>query len=151
MSYLQHLDNEDAAVAANLIPLDQRDFNTDRFRLIGEELVSKAVLLESVRDGKCFQVSLQKEGDEDVAVTHWADVATERDSAVNWICEDDLENYWEQNCFVLHPVILTCMDELAALKHTGDVENLQLALQRGGSLEPSQFYHFDYLAQLFVG
>lgn len=55
VSYLKHLDNEDFESTELL---EKRDFNTDRFRQIGEEIVSKAVLHESVRDGKCFQVSL---------------------------------------------------------------------------------------------
>jgi hypothetical protein len=50
--------------------------------------------------------------------------------AYNWLCEDDLENYWNRNCLVLHPTITTCMDELAILKHTGDAVNLELALER---------------------
>lgn len=49
---------------------------------------------------------------------------------MNWLCADDLENYWSDNCLVLYPTITTCMDELAILKHTGDVGNLELALER---------------------
>ena len=90
--------------------------------------------------------------------------------APNWLCEDDLENYWLRNCFVLHPTITTCMDELAILKHTGDVTNLELAMKRQfeeqqkqkhtaneddqkkeEAKDPNFFYNFDFLAQLFVG
>ena len=58
---------------------------------------------------------------------------------------------------MLHPTITTCMDELAILKHTGDVINLDQALDRkrialeekqGNEEEnhPTRFYDFDYLA-----
>jgi len=44
---------------------------------------------------------------------------------------------------------MTCMDELAIMKHTGDAIHLEQALQRTEELE--LFYNFEYLAQLFVG
>ena len=48
------------------------------------------------------------------------------------------------------------MDELAILKHTGDAQNLEKALEQRRSWlrqgkEMPFFYNFDYLAQLFVG
>lgn len=62
---------------------------------------------------------------------------------------------------MLHPTITTCMDEMAILKHTGDVANIEMALERKkAALEAEQkeqdqphshFYDFDFLAQLFVG
>ena len=75
------------------------------------------------------------------------------EEAINWLCEDDLDNYWRRNCLVLYPTITTCMDELAILKHTGDATNLELALERERQKqdEVSFFYRFDFLAQLFVG
>ena len=73
------------------------------------------------------------------------------DEATNWLCEDDLENYWNNNCMLLHPSITTCMDELAILKHTGDGPNLELALREWRRGDKDFFYNFDFLAQLFVG
>lgn len=98
-------------------------FDTDRFRKIGDQLVSKIVLRESVSNAKCFQVRLKADEQDDES-------QIQATMATNWLCEDDLENYWRNNCLVLYPSITTCMDEMAILKHTGDAQNLQLALQR---------------------
>ena len=49
------------------------------------------------------------------------------------------------------------MDEMSILKHTGDADNLEKALERlreeqlAGHQGQGQFYNFEYLAQLFVG
>ena len=115
VSYLKRLDEDQG-----LLQEQSRDFDTDRFRKIGDELVSKAVLSETVRDGKCFQV-VNPRG---------AVRSNSLDEAANWICDDDLEDYWRQNCILLNPAITTCMDETAILKHTGDAENLKLSLLR---------------------
>ena len=53
---------------------------------------------------------------------------------------------------MLYPAITTCMDEMSILKHTGDADNLEKALERrregqlGGHQDQDQFYNFEYLA-----
>ena len=161
VSFLKKLDDGEV----NKTMRQRREFNMRRFRKIGEELVSNAVLHESVNEGKCFQVSrwLNQNVDDDTEAED--EIEWDHDHAPNWLCEDDLENYWLRNCFILLPTITTCMDELAILKHTGDVVNLELAMQRHQmqeeiakrdhlqteGQEPDFFYNFDFLAQLFVG
>ena len=98
--------------------------------------MSNTVLHESVSDGKCFSVKRQEKGQasndlsEQYAALFLHQDDHQDEVAPNWLCEDDLENFWLRNCFVLHPTITTCMDELAILKHTGDVTNLELAMKR---------------------
>ena len=58
VSYLKHLD-EDVTSLLDGSDEDTHDYNYNRFRKIGDELVSKAVLHVSVADGQCFQVSRQ--------------------------------------------------------------------------------------------
>lgn len=53
VSFLKHLDKDNETLYET-----KQDFNANRFRKIGDELVSKLILHESVSDGKCFQVSL---------------------------------------------------------------------------------------------
>ena len=55
VSYVKHLD-DDAQILQRSHDLnsDRFNFDTNRFRKIGDELVSKLVLHESVSDGKCF-------------------------------------------------------------------------------------------------
>ena len=127
VSFLKKLDDGEV----NKTVHQSREFNMSRFRKIGEELVSNAVLHESVNEGKCFQVSrwLNQNTDDDEDA-YLSEVNHDHDHAPNWLCEDDLENYWLRNCFILLPTITTCMDEMAILKHTGDVTNLELAVQR---------------------
>ena len=133
VSYVKHLDdNEIVESMTAASDASQNSFDMSRFRKIGNELVSKLVLQQSVSEGKCFQVSRQKTDDElsEDATLPANGVDDNRiDEAVNWVCDDDLENYWQSNCILLHPSITTCMDELAILKHTGDAQNLDRALK----------------------
>ena len=50
VTYLKKLEDD----TVNSSYRQRRDFNMARFRKIGGELVSNAVLHESVSDGKCF-------------------------------------------------------------------------------------------------
>jgi len=137
VSYLKHLEGNSEDFAT------RQDINLTRFRKVGDDLISHKVLHESVSDGKCFQVS--RKIDDLVVEAYSFDLVEE---AINWFCEDDLENYWRHNCLVLHPTITTCMDELAILKHVGDAANLDKALSREESDSKTDqfFYNFDFLA-----
>ena len=52
VSYLKHLEDDVTSLIDEGI--DTHDHNRNRFRKIGDELVSKAVLHVSVADGQCF-------------------------------------------------------------------------------------------------
>ena len=127
ISYLKHIDPDQVALR------EHSAHDTSTFRRIGDELVSRNVLQESVNQGKCFKVSRQL--DRRIAEDEERHLA---EDAANWLCEDDLENYWQNNCLVILPAITTCMDEMAILKHTGDVQHLEDALDLKRAIQGSQ-------------
>ena len=69
--------------------------------MIENKAYHKDQLRDFVSDGLCFNVSNDVKGQMPVD---------------NWICEDDLDLWWEKNCIVLRPHINTCIDKLASAK-----------------------------------
>ena len=72
----------------------------------------------------------------------------------NWICEDDLETFWEKNCLLVRPHINTCIDNLSKAKKEQDRETLAAALDKSASTGAtnSGFDHdYAHLGPLFLG
>lgn len=96
------------------------------------------------------------------------------DEKINWICEDDFDMFWENNCMPVRPLIDSCIDELSLAKQHGDPEILRHVLDKHSMMtahtstiaeeEPDQsaeaektkpapesFYKFHHLGHLFLG
>ena len=79
------------------------------------------------------------------------------DKMDNWICEDDLDMFWQKNCLVLRPNINTCIDKLSDAKRAQKRKPLIEAIKKNketvnkpnGQLEFD--YDYDELGKLFLG
>ena len=77
------------------------------------------------------------------------------DQMDNWICEDDLDMFWEKNCMVLRPNINTCIDELSSAKRAQQKEPLIAALNKrkqSANIGHREFeYDYGHIGKLFLG
>ena len=108
--------------------MDVDQLDPDLYKVIGgTHVISKDLMGRSVKDGNCIAVALkdhlphysneqEQDGMEDG--TDWSS------DEINWICEDDFEQYWENNCMPVRPIIDQCLDELSLAKHHGDAHIL---------------------------
>ena len=79
------------------------------------------------------------------------------DKMDNWICEDDLEMFWEKNCLILRPNITTCIDDISRARLFQEKDSLVKALKEHSEAQshPNGQRHFDYeynhFGKLFLG
>ena len=89
------------------------------FRAIEDKVFNKDQLREFISDGLCFKLEHETVDAKGTEGFH-----LNLDKMENWICEDDLDLFWEKNCLVLRPHINTCIDKLASAKRDKKRETL---------------------------
>ena len=111
-----------------------------------DTLVNREQLGKFIQGGLCFKLHSKTEGS---VVNDF-----NQDQMDNWICEDDLETFWEKNCLLVRPHINTCIDRLSKAKKEQDREALENALKesKNGMDSNSRFdYDYSHLGHLFLG
>ena len=75
--------------------IDVSRLDPDHYKVIGgTHVISKEIMGRSVSDGKCIAVAFKSKLPE-----LYQDGIDLSNDDINWICEDDFEKYWENNCF----------------------------------------------------
>ena len=88
-------------------------------------MISKELMGQSVKGGNCIAVAYKSK------LPHVNQVGIDLSSDdINWICEDDFEQYWENNCMPVRPLIEQCLDEQSLAKHHGNPHILKHVLEK---------------------
>ena len=91
----------------------------------GTHVISKEIMKKNVSDGHCIAVAHKS------MIHHDNETGIDLSSdEINWICEDDFEQYWDSNCMPIRPQINQCLDELSLAKHHGDPHILKHVLDK---------------------
>ena len=90
--------------------------NSQNYRMLDDNtLVTKEELGKFINGGLCFKLNS-------------VDGQNSGEQLDNWICEDDLETFWEKNCLLVRPHINTCIGKLSKAKKDQDLAVLASVL-----------------------
>ena len=109
------------------LDLDITELDPANYKVIGgTHVISKELMRKNVSNGNCIAVA-HKSKIHHANENDGLDLTSEE---INWICEDDFEQYWENNCMSVRPQIEQCLDELTLAKHHGDPAILKHVLEK---------------------